>query len=195
MEIRRVCVFCGSNDGSNPEFKTATTELAKLLTKKRIGLVYGGGNVGLMGALADAMMTESGEVIGVIPEALIAKEVAHRGLKDLRVVQTMHERKKLMSDLSDAFIALPGGFGTIEEIFEVITWGQLGIHQKPCGFLNVENFYGRLFDFLDEAVAERFITKDHRNMVIVDESPARLLSKFESYEPPHAEKWISQKLS
>src|ERR1043165_174167 len=145
--FRRVCVFCGSSPGARPEYRQAAEAMGRLLASRRIGLVYGGGNVGLMGLLADAALSAGGEVIGVIPRHLDAREVAHRGLPDLRVVASMHERKALMADLSDAFIALPGGLGTLEEMFEILTWAQLGLHRKPCGLLNVLGYFDRLLSF------------------------------------------------
>lgn len=153
-------------------------------------LVYGGGNVGLMGVVADAALTAGGEVVGVIPEALFDKEVAHQGLTTLHRVHSMHERKTLMYDLSDAFIALPGGLGTLEEIFEILTWGQLGLHQKPCGFLNVEGYFDPLLAFLDETVARRFVKEKHRALVMADADVDRLLAMFERFRAPALDKWI-----
>lgn len=188
--MKRVCVFCGSNSGALPEYAHAARDLARLLVQRRMGLVYGGGNVGLMGVLADAMLEGGGEVIGVIPALLVAKEVAHHGVTELRVVQTMHERKALMSDLSDAFIALPGGFGTLDEFFEILTWSQLGFHGKPCGLLNVANYYDRVLAMLDHAVAEKFLRPAHRQLVITDTSPSNLLQRLLSHSPATAGKWV-----
>lgn len=167
-------------------------QLGNVLVEKGIGLVYGGGDVGLMGKIAHAVFKQGGEVIGVIPRALADKEVAYTELSDLRIVDSMHERKALMAELSDAFIALPGGLGTLEEFFEVLTWAQLGIHDKPCGILNVEGYYDFIIKFLDQAVIQHFIRPEHRSTVLVDEDPASLLKQFENYKPPQIDKvaWI-----
>jgi len=167
-------------------------QLGGLLADRGLTLVYGGGRVGLMGALADAMLRKGGEVIGVIPQALATKEVAHFGLTDLRVVSSMHERKALMADLSDAFVALPGGLGTLEEFFEVLTWAQLGMHQKPCGLINAEGYFDPLIELFDHMVAERFVRPEHRAMVLVDADAAGLLARFASYRAPQREKWIDR---
>jgi hypothetical protein len=190
-EIRRLAVFCGSNPGARPDYVQAARALGKLLAQRGIGVVYGGSSVGLMAALADAMQDELGDVIGVIPRMLVEREVANKSLTDLRVVETMHERKALMAELADGFIALPGGVGTLEEFFETWTWAQLGMHEKPCGLLNVEGYYDGMLQFLDHAVAERFVRDVHRAMVIVESDPEKLLSRFESYEPPRVVKWIN----
>jgi len=187
-----VCVFCGSNRGSDPAYTEAARELGRLLAREGIALVYGGGSVGLMGELADAVLGAGGEVIGVIPHALWAREVGHRGLTDLRIVDTMHERKAMMADLADAFIALPGGLGTLEEIFEIWTWAQLGLHRKPVGFLDVKGFYAPLMQFLDRAAAERFLKEAHRAIAVIERDPALLLQRFESWRPPRVEKWITK---
>ena len=173
--LKRVCVYCGSREGSRPAYAQAARDLGAALVRRGIGLVYGGGRIGLMGVVADAVLAEGGSVTGVIPRALVSKEVAHLDLKDLRIVGSMHERKALMAELSDAFIALPGGFGTFEEMFEVLTWAQLRFHQKPCGLLNVEGFYDGLLSFLDHAVAEDFIRAQLRASVLVETDPLRLL--------------------
>jgi len=165
MVLRRVCVFCGSSAGSAPEFRAAAEDLAREMAARGIGLVFGGGCVGLMGHLADAVLTAGGHAIGVIPDALVAREIAHRGLPDLRVVHSMHERKALMADLSDAFVALPGGFGTFEELCEAITWTQLGLHRKRCGLLNVAGFYDPLLSLFDGAVRAGFIRDASREIV------------------------------
>lgn len=190
--IRRICVFCGSNSGSNPAYTEAARHLGQLFARHGICLVYGGGSVGLMGELADAALQSGGEVIGVIPHALWAREVGHRGLTDLRIVETMHERKAMMADLADAFIALPGGLGTLEEIFEIWTWAQLGLHAKPMGFLDVNGFYGPLMQFLDRAVSDRFLKGPHRAIAMVDADPEKLLARFETWHPPRVEKWITR---
>ena len=190
--MTRVCVFAGSSAGARPAYQTAARELGQLLAAREIGLVYGGACVGLMGIVADAALASGGEVIGVIPGALVAKEVAHQGLTDLRVVSSMHERKAMMADLAEAFIALPGGWGTLEEFFEVLTWGQLGLHQKPCGLLNVHGYFDRLLSFVDHSMSEGFVRREYRAMISVSESPDALLDMLASYEPPLVEKWIDR---
>jgi uncharacterized protein (TIGR00730 family) len=175
MTLKRVCVYCGSRDGSRPAYAQAARDLGAELARRGLGLVYGGGRIGLMGVLADALLAAGGSVTGVIPRALVSKEVAHLDLADLRVVGSMHERKALMAELSDGFIALPGGFGTLEEIFEVLTWSQLRLHRKPCGLLNVEGFYDSLLAFLDHAVREDFLRARLRASTLVETDPARLL--------------------
>ena len=157
MNFQRICVFCGSNSGNNPAYRAAAIELGRLLAGRDIEIVYGAGNIGLMGILADAALAAGGKVIGVIPESLMAKEVGHLGLTELRIVKSMHERKAIMSDLSDAFIAMPGGFGTFEEFCEVVTWSQLGIQSKPCGLLNVEGYYDPLLELFDQRGARRIL--------------------------------------
>jgi uncharacterized protein (TIGR00730 family) len=169
----------------------AARSLGRLLSRHGIGVVYGGSSVGLMAALADTMMDELGDVIGVIPRMLVEREVANTALTDLRIVESMHQRKALMAELSDGFVALPGGVGTLEEFFEIWTWGQLGMHTKPCGLLNVSGYFDPLLEFLDHAVTEKFVRDVHRSMVIVDSDPERLLAKFESYDPPRVVKWIN----
>lgn len=190
-EIRRLAVFCGSNPGARPDYAAAARALGTLLAQRGIGVVYGGSSVGLMAALADAMQDELGDVIGVIPRMLVEREVANKSLTDLRVVETMHERKALMAELADGFIALPGGIGTLEEFFETWTWAQLGMHAKPCGILNVAGYYDSMLQFLDHAVAERFVRDVHRSMVIVESDPEKLLSRFAAYEPPRVVKWVN----
>src|SRR5580658_699515 len=189
--MRRICVFCGSSPGSRPEYRAAAEEMGAELVRKNVGLVYGGGNVGLMGIIADAVLKAGGEAIGVIPENLMALEVGHKGLTKLHVVRSMHERKALMADLSDAFIAMPGGFGTLEEFCEMVTWTQLGLHAKPCGMLNVLGFYTPLLAMLDHAVEEGFLKQENRTLVLVRESPADLLRALEEWRPVRVEKWIS----
>jgi uncharacterized protein (TIGR00730 family) len=188
--IRRICVFCGSSSGARPAYLEAARALGSLLGAQGIGVVYGGAHVGLMGAVADAARAAGSEVIGVIPQSLVEREVAHTGLADLRVVGSMHERKALMAELSDAFIALPGGIGTLEELFEIWTWAQLGSHQKPCGLLNADGFYDRLLGFLDHVVSEAFLRQQHRDMLLVAREPRMLLEKIQRYEPPALTKWI-----
>jgi uncharacterized protein (TIGR00730 family) len=190
-EIRRLAVFCGSNPGARPDYVQAARSFGKLLASRGVGIVYGGSNVGLMQALADAMLDELGDIIGVIPRMLVEREVANTALTDLRIVDSMHDRKALMAELADGFVALPGGIGTLEEFFEIWTWAQLGMHDKPCGLLNVAGYFDPLLEFLDRAVAEKFVREVHRKMVIVESDPATLLSRFESYEPPRVVKWIN----
>ncbi len=182
--MRRICVFCGSSMGARPEYAERAAELGRMIAQRGLGLVYGGGNIGLMGVLATAALEAGGEVIGVIPEALMKFEVGHPDLAELRVVGSMHERKALMADLSDAFIALPGGIGTMEELFEVWTWAQLGFHPKPLGFLDVAGYYDHLHTFLDHMRTEGFLRDRHRGMVAVDDNPTRLLDGFMAYQPP-----------
>jgi uncharacterized protein (TIGR00730 family) len=188
MPVKRICIFCGSSPGSRPVYAEKARELGRILAENHIGLVYGGGKVGIMGAVAQAAMEANGEVIGVIPRDLVRKEVAFTGITDLRVVNSMHERKALMAELSDGFIALPGGLGTIEEFFEILTWAQLGIHKKPCGFMNVEGYYDKMIEFIDYAVREQFIGPGGRSLVLVDDEPAELLQKFQDYRPPTIDK-------
>jgi uncharacterized protein (TIGR00730 family) len=190
-DIRRLAVFCGSNPGARPEYIQAARSFGKLLAERGIGIVYGGSNVGLMAALADAISDELGDIIGVIPRMLVEREVANRALSDLRIVESMHERKALMAELADGFVALPGGIGTLEEFFETWTWGQLGMHTKPCGLLNVAGYFDPLLAFLDRAVAEKFVRDVHRAMVVVESDPAALLARFESYDPPRVVKWVN----
>jgi uncharacterized protein (TIGR00730 family) len=191
--VQRICVFCGANVGARPAYAEAAEELARLLVAEGVGVVYGGTEVGLMGRLADAALAEGGEVIGVIPGALVHKEIAHRGLTDLRVVGSMHERKALMAELSDAFVALPGGLGTLEELFEVYTWSQLGLHRKPCGLLDVEGYYAGIAAFLEHAVDERFLREEHRTMLVVEEDPRALLDRLLDWEPGVVQpKWIGR---
>ena len=188
----RICVFCGSNHGSRPAYAEAAQRLGREIAGKHIGLVYGGAKVGIMGTIADAVLGEGGQVIGVMPKFLVQKEVAHQGLSELRIVDSMHERKRLMADLADGFIALPGGLGTLEEFFEMVTWAQLRMHSKPCGLLNTCGYYNGLMQFLDHAVSEMFIRVEHRSMIFIHERPTALLEKFASYEPPQVGKWMSR---
>jgi uncharacterized protein (TIGR00730 family) len=190
--MRRVCVFCGSNPGLRPAYLEAAKEMGRALARRGIGLIYGGGRVGLMGAVADSVLAAGGQVIGVIPQALLEKEVAHGRLTELRVVASMHERKAMMADLSDAFIAMPGGYGTFEEFCEVLTWSQLGIHGKACGLLNVEGYYDKLLALFDHAVAEGFVRPSHRSLVVEATDPEVMLDVLESYRWPRVEKWIDR---
>jgi len=191
--MKRICVFCGSNAGARSEYAEAARALATVLAERKLGIVYGGGNVGLMGVLAGAALARGGEVIGVIPQKLVDKEVAHRGVTELLVVETMHERKALMNDLSDAFLALPGGFGTLDEFFEVLTWSQLGFHGKPCALLNVAGYYDGMLAMLDHAVTERFLRPAHRELVIADTDPLRLLQRLSAFVPAPKGKWSNAK--
>jgi len=188
--MKRICVFAGSSAGRQAGYRTAAEALGRELAARGIGLVYGGARVGLMGALADTVLASNGHVTGVIPAALVAKEVAHDGLDDLRVVASMHERKAVMADLADGFVALPGGLGTLEEFFEVLTWAQLGLHLKPCGLLNVHGYFDRLLSFVDHAIEQQFIRSQYRAMIITSESPRVLLERLALYQPPVVEKWI-----
>lgn len=190
--MKRICVFCGSSRGARPEYLAATRALSAALAERELGLVYGAGCVGLMGALADSALAAGVEVIGIIPEALVSWEVAHPGLSELRVVASMHERKAMMADLADAFIALPGGFGTFEEFCEVLTWSQLGIHTKPCGLLNVAGYYDPLLRLFDHAVEERFLRPAHRALVMEASHPGELLDRLAAFEPPPLDKWIDR---
>ena len=188
--MNSLCVFCGSNPGASPAYAEAAANLGRTLAGRGLNLVYGGGRVGLMGVVADAALAAGGTVTGVIPEALATRELAHGALSDLQVVSSMHERKARMSELSDGFIALPGGIGTLEEWFEVWTWSQLGFQPKPCGLLNVAGYYDHLLAFLDHMTAERFLTDIHRGMAVVDDAPERLLDRLAAWQPPRARKWI-----
>jgi uncharacterized protein (TIGR00730 family) len=190
--MSRVCVFCGSSPGSRAEYGNAARKMGEELVRRNIGLVYGGGKVGLMGMIADAVLAAGGEAIGVIPENLMALEVGHRSLTKLHVVRSMHERKALMADLSDAFVALPGGFGTLEEFCEVLTWTQLGLHAKPCGILNVLEFYTPLLRMFDHAVREQLLKPENRALVLARESAGELLQALEDWRPTHAEKWLDR---
>lgn len=192
-KIKSICVYCGSSPGRLNAYSTAARALAALLVEQNIRLVYGGANVGIMGLLADTVLQLGGEAVGVIPEALVQKEVAHAGLTELHVTQSMHERKTLMAELSDGFVALPGGIGTLEELFEVWTWAQLGFHDKPCGLLNIEGYFDPLALFLDHAVDEQFVKQPHRSMLIVESAPETLLERFRSYAPPVVAKWLDKK--
>jgi len=190
--MRGVCVFCGSSPGDRPAYTQAARLTASELARRGLHLVYGGGKVGLMGRLADAMLAAGGAVTGVIPHALVQKELAHTGLTRLVVVDSMHQRKARMAELADAFIALPGGFGTLEEFCEVLTWAQLGFHDKPCGLLNVAGYYDPLLAFFDAAVARRFLQPEHRSMVLVEQEPGALLDRLATCSPPHLDKWIDR---
>lgn len=188
--MKRVCLFCGSSPGVRTIYCEIAAQMGAALATRGIGLVYGGGDVGVMGAAAHGALGRGGEVIGVIPMNLFDKEVKHRAVADIRIVDSMHERKALMAELSEAFIALPGGFGTLEEFFEVLTWGQLGLHKKPCALLNVENFFDPLLVLLDHAVAEGFVKEAHRSLVLVENDVERLLDKMAAWHPPIVNRWL-----
>lgn len=188
--LKSICVFCGSNTGVLPEYKQQAEELGLLIAQRGLRLVYGGGNVGLMGVIADTVLQHKGQVTGVIPDFLMRKEVGHKGLTEQIIVQTMHERKQKMAELSDAFIVLPGGIGTMEEFFEVFTWGQLGLHNKPFAVLNSGGYYNHLLAFLDLAVDHKFLSSANRNMIITDTETQALFTKIDNYEPPALEKWM-----
>lgn len=191
--LTAICVYCGSNAGARPAYREAAHHLGELLAKRGLRLVYGGGTVGLMGTVADAAMAAGGDVIGIIPRALDRREISNRRVTELHVVSSMHERKAMMNELSDGFIALPGGYGTFEELCEMLTWGQLGIHRKPVGLLNVEGYYDSFLTLLDHATAERFLNPDHRSLMLSDSDPEQLLARMAEYEPPLASKWMDPK--
>jgi uncharacterized protein (TIGR00730 family) len=188
--MRRLCVFCGSSDGERPGYLELARQMGTALAERGIETVYGGGNVGLMGAVADAALAAGGRVIGVIPDGLLAKERGHRGISELEVVGSMHERKARMAKLSDGFIALPGGLGTLEELAEALTWSQLGLHRKPCGVVNLAGYFDPLIEFLDRAVEEGFMRAESRRMLLVAGDPAALLDAFEGYEAPVVRRWL-----
>ena len=190
--MKSLTVFCGSSSGFRTEYADAAVNLAGLLAERNIRLVYGGGNVGLMGIIADEVMRKGGEVVGIIPESLDRKEVGHRGLTELRVVSSMHERKALMAELADGFIAMPGGIGTFEEFFEILTWAQLGFHEKPCGILNVAGYYDGLLSLCDNAVREGFLRDIHRQLILAESEPQKLLGRMQDFRPPAVEKWIDR---
>ena len=189
--MRRICVYCGSNTGRRPEHAAAARELADVLVRHDLELVYGGADKGIMGVIADAVLEQGGKVHGVIPQMLCEKEIAHQGLTELHVVASMHARKTMMAALSDGFIAMPGGFGTLEEIIEIVTWGQLRFHDKPCGLLNTDGYFDHLLAYLDNARAEGFLRNENRNMLLCDSDPASLIRQFERYTAPRIEKWTT----
>jgi uncharacterized protein (TIGR00730 family) len=188
--MKNITVFCGSNSGFRADYAEAAQNLARLFVQNNIRLVYGGGNVGLMGIIADEVMRRGGEVVGIIPESLDRKEVGHRGITELRVVESMHERKAQMAELADGFIAMPGGIGTFEEFFEILTWAQLGFHDKPCAILNIAGYYDGLLALCDNAVSEGFLRPAHRQLIIEDSDPEILLEKMRNLKPVPVEKWI-----
>ncbi len=191
-KLRRICVYCGSNAGNDPAHRAAAHDLGAFLARSGLGLVYGGGNVGLMGAVADGALSQNGEVIGVIPKSLMEKELGHGGVTELHVVTSMHERKQMMVDLSDGFIALPGGFGTLDELFETLTWLQLSFHDKPVGLLNVGGFFNGLIEFIDHMSRSGFLKPEHARCVLVENDPTRLLAAMETFRPPDLGKWIEK---
>ena len=191
--MKGICVFAGSSVGARPEYRAAAEELGRALAGRQVRVVFGGGQVGLMGVLADAVLAGHGHVTGVIPEAMVAREIAHRGLSDLRIVSSMHERKAMMADFADAFVALPGGWGTLEEFFEVLTWAQLGLHQKPCGLLNIAGYFDGLLSFLDHSIDERFVRPENGALVLVATSVSGMIEQLDRYHaPPSSEKWIDR---
>lgn len=191
--MKRITVFCGSNSGNNPSFKTEAYNLGKALAKKNIELVYGGAKVGLMGAIADGTLDNGGRAIGVLPQFLKEKELEHKGLSEIYIVDTMHERKAKMNELCDGIITLPGGFGTLEELFEMLTWAQLALHKKPIGLLNINNYYSPLLDMIETMIASDFLKEEYRNIVLVSNNIEELISKMESYIPPKNDKWFVTK--
>jgi uncharacterized protein (TIGR00730 family) len=191
-QMNRICVFCGTNTGSRPEYGAAARTLGQIFAEEEIELVYGGASVGIMGELADSVHEHGGHVTGIIPQQLMEKEAAHTGIANLIVVASMHQRKSQMADMSDGFIALPGGIGTLEGFFEILTWGQLGIHAKPSGILNVAGYFDGLTRFLDHAVKEGFLTADHRGAIIMETDPRRLLERMQAYTPPDSEKLMGR---
>lgn len=190
--MKTLCVYCGSNNGLLPVYREAARQLGYEMADRGLRLVYGGASVGIMGAVADAVLEKGGSVTGVIPRSLATREVSHQGLDQLIVVTSMHERKAKMAELSDGFMALPGGWGTIEEIFEMLTWAQLGFHQKPCGLLNVASYYDDLFAFLEKAIEQKFVKEENRPMIMMDDAPASLLDRFREYQAPKVRKWIGE---
>lgn len=190
--LKTVCVFCAANEGSHPVYVERAAAMGRHLAQSKRRLVYGGGRTGLMGALADAALDAGGEVIGIMPRHLVDREVAHTGLTELRVVASMHERKSLLAELADGFLAMPGGLGTLEELFEIWTWGQLGLHSKPYGLLQVEGFFAPLLDFLDQAVTAGFIRAANREMLVVDDDPAALIARMEAARVPPVPRWLDR---
>jgi uncharacterized protein (TIGR00730 family) len=190
--LARICVFCGSQTGEAPAYRAATSELATELVRRKIGVVFGGGSVGLMGVLTDRVLELEGEIVGVIPQALATKELLHPGVADMRRVADMHQRKALMAELADAFIALPGGFGTFEELFEIVTWAQLGFHRKNIGLLNVAGYFDPLVALIEHAIREGFVTPSHRELLVVESEPVRLLDRLATHEMPNVRRWLKR---
>jgi len=190
--MKSICIYCGSSPGADPSYIEAAKTVGRVLAERKIELVYGGANVGLMGALAESVLAHDGEVTGIMPEFLVSKEVAHQSLTRLHVVKSMHERKRLMAELADGFVALPGGMGTLEELFEILTWAQLGLHPKPCGLLNVNGYFDHLIKFLECSVEQRFVHQEHFKAIHVDTDVEKLIARFDAYEAPHNSKWIDR---
>lgn len=193
MTLTSLCVFCGSASGQKPLYTETAVKLGQSFLKRDIGLVYGGASVGLMGAIADTMLNDGGKVIGVMPQSLVDKEIAHKGLTNLHIVSSMHARKAMMADLSDGFLVMPGGLGTMEEMFEVWTWLQLGIHEKPIGLLNVDHYFDKMLAFLDHVVDQGFLKAEHKNLIQVDPTPEGLIDKLAAFKAPEIKKWGSRK--
>ena len=191
--MNRICVFCGSKTGNSPLFLEAATELGRFLAERGLDLVYGGASIGLMGAVADSVMAGGGRVVGVIPEAMASKEVAHEGLTEMHVVSSMHERKSMMARLADAFVALPGGFGSFEELLEMITWAQLGIHRKPVGILNVSGYYDPLIQLFEGAIEAGFIKPSNRKLFVIEQEADRLLQTLLAHRLPEVKRWITER--
>jgi uncharacterized protein (TIGR00730 family) len=181
--LKSICVFCGSSPGAKTEYMRVAEEMGKTLAENNIRLIYGGSNIGLMGIIAKTVLKHGGKVTGVMPKHLVDKEIAFKEITDFKMVNTMHERKAVMEKLSDGFIAMPGGFGTMDEIFEIITWAQLQLHMKPCGFLNISNYYDKLFDFINHAIDEKFINASYRHLFQIDSDPQNLIKKMQEYQP------------
>ncbi|MFW6207015.1 MAG: TIGR00730 family Rossman fold protein [Gemmatimonadota bacterium] len=192
VKVQRICVFCGSSAGEDSRYLDAASELGAAIAQRGLGLVYGGSRIGLMGRLAQAVLDAGGEVTGVMPRPLMNRELVHAGLHDLVVTESMHERKAEMAARSDAFVAAPGGLGTFEEFFEILTWAQLGFHRKPCGILNASDYYGPLTRMLDHAVREGFVQEQHRKMILVEDNPQVLLDRMGDYQPPEVPRWIEE---
>ncbi|MEE4604497.1 MAG: TIGR00730 family Rossman fold protein [Desulfobacteraceae bacterium] len=192
--MKRICVFCGSSSGNNSKYAKSARNLGATLAEQDVTLVYGGSNIGLMGEIANSMIDRNGNVIGIIPQVLVDKEVAFTHLQDLRIVNSMHERKALMAELADGFISMPGGFGTLEETIEMLTWTQLGIHEKPIGLFNIEGYFDRLCGFIDHMVLEGFLVQGFRDMLLMDHQPDGLLDKMIKFRPPQIDKWWKDKL-
>jgi len=190
--IKSICIYCGSSPGRLEAYAEAAIAVAEALVSRNIRLVYGGASIGIMGLVADQVLKLGGQVVGVIPKGLAHKEVAHQQLTELHITQSMHERKMRMAELADGFIALPGGIGTLEELFEIWTWAQLGIHNKPCGLLNVEGYYDSLIGFLDHVLAEQFVKKHHHELLMVDSNPDRLLERYLNFQPPVVKHWVGK---
>jgi len=187
--MKRICVFCGSRFGNNSVYRAAATDLGKLLAEKELALVYGGGNVGLMGEIANSVLAHGGKATGVIPQFLVEKELVHEKLSEVRIVQSMHERKALMAELADGFIAMPGGFGTLEETVEVLTWAQLGLHRKPIGLLNVEGYFNALYEFFEHMVKENFLHTEYKEMILIKDNAAEMMDSLVSFRLPDIDKW------